>query len=101
LQRGSNLRNEKFPGELRAAFRNQFVIRFGLQPKLCHPGFFLAQKMEVYSQLVAQVREAQFDSRLEHAPVRIAKRIVYQFGRQDGRPTLVQIAPGVGVAERS
>jgi hypothetical protein len=101
LKRGSNLRNEKFPGKLRATFRNQFVVRLSLQPKLRDSGLFLTQKMEVYAQLVAQIREAQIDSRLEHASVRFAKRVVHQLGRKNGRPTLMQIAPGVGIAERS
>jgi hypothetical protein len=77
FQRGSNLRNKKSPRQLRAAFRNQFVVRFGLQPQLCNPALFFPEQIEVFSQFVAQVSQAQIDRRLKHAAMGFPQRIVH------------------------
>jgi hypothetical protein len=100
FQRGSNLRNEKSPGKLRAALGNQLVVGLGFQPKLGNPVLFFSQQMKMPAQLIAEVREAQIDGGLKHTTMSFPQRVVHQLVRENSRPSLVEIPSRVRVAQR-
>ena len=100
FQRGSNLRNEEFSGELRAALGNEFVIGFGFQPQLGNSLLFFAKKLKMPAQLVTQVRKGRSNDGLEDTAMGFPERFVDQLLRQYAGPTLMEIPPGIRVAQR-
>jgi hypothetical protein len=62
---------------------------------------FFSQQKKMLAQLIAQVRQTHVDRGLKHATMGFAQRVVHQLLGEDSRPSLVQIAAGVRVAQRS
>jgi len=61
---------------------------------------FFAQKMKMPAQFVAQVRKARINHRLEDTAMGFPERFVDQLLGQNTGPALMEIPPGIRVAQR-